>query len=66
MLPTLGVIGNFLGLNTSLEQVIKNAVMGIGTVGTMVSAISNIANNRWLSFEDWEIESNKGLGFQGY
>lgn len=68
-IPTIGFLGNFLGLNNSVEGLLKTGVVGISALGALLDAGSNWASGggldykRWLS--SWDISDAKGT-YQGF
>lgn len=61
-LPAVGILGNFVDLNMSLEGLIKGGILGISTVTSLVSAVSNMFNGKFLDPDQYKIVTS-GEGF---
>ena len=61
-LPAIGILGNFVDLNMSLEGLIKGGILGISTVASLVSAVGNIFNGKFLDPDQYKIVTS-GEGF---
>ena len=64
-IPIVGVLGSFLGLGNTVEQIMKSATIGIGLVGSLVSAIGNLGNGAGLTLSRWSGNWDKGT-YLGY
>ena len=59
-IPTITVLGSGITLPDSIEGMAKSAILGIGTVASLVSAISNWASGGGLNLARWEGTWSKG------
>lgn len=64
-IPTIGVLGSFLGLGNTIEQILKSATVGIGLIGSLVGAIGGLSNGAGLSLTRWSGDWDKG-SYLGY
>ena len=61
-LPAIGVLGNFVDLNMTLEGLVKGGILGISTVTSLVSAVSNMFKGKFLDPDQYKIVTS-GEGF---
>lgn len=61
-LPAIGVLGNFVDLNMTLEGLVKGGILGISTVTSLVSAVSNMFQGKFLDPDQYKIVTS-GEGF---
>lgn len=59
-IPTITVLGSGITLPDSIEGMAKSAILGIGTIASLVSAISNWTNGGGLNLARWEGTWSKG------
>lgn len=64
-IPTIGVLGSFLGLGNTIEQILKSATVGIGLIGSLVGAIGGLSNGAGLTLSRWSGDWDKG-SYLGY
>ncbi len=64
-LPAIGIMGNFIDLNMSLESLVKTGVVGFSALGSLVGAVGNIFSGP-LNLNKWGLSANKGEGFRGF
>lgn len=65
-LPFITAFGSGMDLNMSLEGLVKAGVIGFSTIGALANAISSISSGGGLSLANWEVDLDKGSGFQMY
>lgn len=68
-IPTISVMGNSVGLNTTIEQLAKTGIFGlssavssIGQVFNLISNLGNMANGNLLGIWDGEETITRGVG----
>lgn len=66
-IPTVGALGSFVDLETTVTGLMKSGIAGLYMLGTLVSAVGNLQNNGGLSLASWGGEEylQRGKGFQG-
>lgn len=65
-LPFVTALGTGMDLNMSLEGLVKAGVIGFSTIGALTSALSSLSSGGGMSLANWELELDKGSGFQMY
>lgn len=59
-IPTISVFGSSVTLPDSIESMVKNAIIGIDMLGSIVSAVGSFSKGDYLSLSSWETDWNKG------
>ena len=66
-IPTIGIMGNSVDLETTVTGLIKSGIAGLSMIGTLVSAVGSISNKGGMNLSAWGGEEylQRGAGFGG-
>lgn len=66
-IPTIGALGNFVDLNTTVTGLIKTGIVGYNVISELGTILSGLSGKNQLSLNNWGAQEylRKGWGFTG-
>lgn len=66
-IPTVGALGNFVDLNTTVTGLIKTGIVGYNVISELGTILSGLSGKNQLSLDNWGAQEylRKGWGFTG-